>query len=316
MNNKRILVSNDDGINAPGLQALVAELVRQDFCTVCVCGPSGEQSGQSHAITLGKPLACFPIIVPGAQQSFAVVGSPADSVMLALNGPIFEDPAFDLVISGINRGDNCGLHVIYSGTVGAAREAACKGVPSLAVSLDNVRGKSIEEYAAASIYTVALVKAVLGLLEGTEAAWLKEMIGCVINVNVPAGPLHAIKGLHLTHQGAACVFPAFREVFQEVPHDEGAVTSSVISMPGMRTFRNAAGDMRWDDSPGSDTWAVHEGWASVTPLGLRSDIALHQGKEKEVGAYDVNGAFPELLSAMVKAAAKTLGVTAQGCSRL
>lgn len=72
MDKKRILISNDDGINAPGLQALVAELVKEDFCTVCVCGPSGEQSGQSHAITLGKPLACFPINVPGAQQSFAV----------------------------------------------------------------------------------------------------------------------------------------------------------------------------------------------------------------------------------------------------
>ena len=72
MEKKRLLISNDDGINAPGLQALVAELVRQNFCTVCVCGPSGEQSGQSHAITLGRPLACFPINVPGAQQSFAV----------------------------------------------------------------------------------------------------------------------------------------------------------------------------------------------------------------------------------------------------
>lgn len=129
---------------------------------------------------------------------------------------------------------------------------------------------------------MVLMQAVLGLLEGTEAAWLKEMVGCVINVNVPAGPLHGIKGLHLAHQvgsttmhssswlltehrrpslvperlfrigmetvcmqGAACVFPAFKEVFQEVPQDEGAMTSSVISMPGMRTFRNAAGGMRW-----------------------------------------------------------------------
>lgn len=74
---KRVLISNDDGINAPGLQGLVAELVKENFCTICVCGPSGEQSGQSHAITLGRPLACFPTSVPGAQQSFAVSASVA-----------------------------------------------------------------------------------------------------------------------------------------------------------------------------------------------------------------------------------------------
>eukprot|EP00879_Flechtneria_rotunda_P029967 GHRR01032442.1.p1 GENE.GHRR01032442.1~~GHRR01032442.1.p1 ORF type:complete len:202 (+),score=39.37 GHRR01032442.1:884-1489(+) len=122
----RVLVSNDDGINAPGLRALVTALHEANFCDVHVCAPSGERSAQSHAITLGRYLSCYPSDVSGAVQAFAVDGTPADSVMLALNSPVFQNPQFDLVASGINRGDNCGLHVTYSGTVGAAREAACK----------------------------------------------------------------------------------------------------------------------------------------------------------------------------------------------
>lgn len=148
----RVLVSNDDGINAPGLRHLVKALSR--VASVYVMAPSGERSASSHAITLGRYLSCFPADVPGTVEAFAVDGSPADSVMLALNSPVFkvcssgacrrarllctstsaaatpptarQDVTFDLVASGINRGDNAGLHVIYSGTVGAAREAACK----------------------------------------------------------------------------------------------------------------------------------------------------------------------------------------------
>lgn len=122
----RVLVSNDDGIHAPGLRALVAALVAADFCSVFVAAPSSERSASSHCITLTRYLSCAHEPIEGVEASFAVDGTPADSVMLALNSDLFtpRQRDFDLVVSGINRGDNCGLHVIYSGTVAAAREAA------------------------------------------------------------------------------------------------------------------------------------------------------------------------------------------------
>ncbi len=85
-----VLVSNDDGIQAPGLQALVAALVNADFCSIYVCAPSGERSAQSHAITLGRYLACTETSIAGVQHAVAVDGTPADSVMLALQSPVME----------------------------------------------------------------------------------------------------------------------------------------------------------------------------------------------------------------------------------
>lgn len=86
----RILISNDDGINAPGLRALVAALHAGDFCDIAVCGPAGERSAQSHAITLRSPMLTFPIEVEGTDEAYAVEGTPADSVMLALHGPVLK----------------------------------------------------------------------------------------------------------------------------------------------------------------------------------------------------------------------------------
>lgn len=86
----RILVSNDDGINAPGIRALIAALVEQNFADVLVCAPSGERSAQSHAITLGRYMSCAPAEVPGAIEAYAVDGTPADSVMLAMHSPLLK----------------------------------------------------------------------------------------------------------------------------------------------------------------------------------------------------------------------------------
>ncbi|KAK9819796.1 hypothetical protein WJX72_002469 [[Myrmecia] bisecta] len=210
-----VLVSNDDGVNAPGLRALVSALHEADCFDIVVLGPDRERSAQSHAISMGKPLTCTPINVEGVLEAFAVDGTPADSVMLALNSDVFKDKQIDLVVSGLNRGDNCGLHVIYSGTVGAAREATCKRVMAVAVSLDNHQARAVGDYQAAAVYTVAVLKAILGLLPGSTDI-RQQLVGCTVNVNVPGGSHASIKGLHLTHQGTACVFPAFAEVYQQV----------------------------------------------------------------------------------------------------
>ncbi|KIZ07400.1 5'-nucleotidase [Monoraphidium neglectum] len=262
----RVLVSNDDGIDAPGLRALVLALSKE--ADVFVCAPSEERSAQSHAVSLRRFLACHPHSgVEGAKAAFSVDGTPADSVMLAIHGPVFEGGDFDLVVSGINRGDNCGLHVIYSGTVGAAREAACKGVPAIALSLDNFNARRVDDYAPSAAISAAL--ALLSILSESPSALGDMSEGVVLNVNFPAGDVSEMKGIKLTHQGTGCFFPNFKEVQEgqgsHMPQIEERTEDT-------RMFRNFAGGYRKDGTDGSDMDAVAGGWASVTPLGLRSDL--------------------------------------------
>ncbi|KAF6260789.1 survival protein sure-like phosphatase/nucleotidase [Scenedesmus sp. NREL 46B-D3] len=306
-NNKRprVLVSNDDGINAPGLRELVALLARSDCCEVYVCAPSGERSAQSHAITLGRYLQCYPSEVPGAAVAFAVDGTPADAVMLALNSPVFEGVRFDLVASGINRGDNCGLHVIYSGTVGAAREAACKGVPAIALSLADHQAKQQEHYTTAASLAAALVQAMLqGLASGCAHHRRAFEAGCVVNVNFPAEAAGPTAGLALTHQGTGCVFPKFLEVTEPSgPH----LAEFDEHTPALRMFRNYAGAMRADDNEGSDNWAVGSGWVSVTPLLLRQDVPLRLDVK-----CPVSSSAREAVAAIVGAAAQSAQLAVTG----
>ncbi|KAL4430827.1 hypothetical protein ABPG75_006083 [Micractinium tetrahymenae] len=277
MNKPRVLLSNDDGITAPGLRALAAALNADGFCTFAVSAPSGERSAQSHCITVGKHLHTWELPVEGAEEAYAVEGTPADSVMIALYGPLLRNPGFNLVVSGINRGDNCGLHVIYSGTVGAAREAACKDVPAIAVSLDNYLARTEEQYAAAATYCVALMKAVLGVLPPPRSwAWpaggaslAASLAGQVINVNVPQGAVGDVRGYYLAHQGQHCHFPNWTEL-----EADGHVKEGHAGGVTLRAFRNAAGSLRGDATEGSDSWAVSQGYVAVTPVGLRSDLPL------------------------------------------
>src|SRR5271163_689462 len=122
-----ILLTNDDGYQAPGLRA-VAEILK-DFATVSIVAPSVEQSGAAQSLTLRQPIVCNEI----SDRRWAVDGTPADCVIVALHKLLPEKP--DLVISGINAGANLGENIYYSGTVGAARESALHHIPSLAMSL-------------------------------------------------------------------------------------------------------------------------------------------------------------------------------------
>jgi 5'-nucleotidase len=347
----RVLVSNDDGIDAPGLRALVRALADDgnDAAQIFVCAPDGERSAQSHAITLNREMAAFPRAVEGATAAYAVQGTPADAVMLALNSALFDEdddkgdddataaaaaaaalPAhypgeanadaigplstsaasapggrFDLVVSGINRGDNCGLHVIYSGTVGAAREGACKGVAALALSLDDHGARADDSYASAARAAAAVVRAVLSVLrdgevggdnggeparwrggEGAtaatgaattsaaEAAWALRQ-GLVLNVNFPRAMSRSVEGdgggLALCHQGTGCIYPAYREV---EGRQNGGGGGNDSDNKQQRVFRAFAGGARHDDSDWCDTWAVRLGWTSLTPLSLRQDLRL------------------------------------------
>ena len=122
-----ILLTNDDGIHAAGLKALAAGL--EGFATINIVAPSREQSGAAQSLTLRQPIICHSV----GERQWAVDGTPADAVIVALHRLLSEPP--DLVISGINFGANLGENVYYSGTVGAAREAALHHIPAFAMSL-------------------------------------------------------------------------------------------------------------------------------------------------------------------------------------
>jgi 5'-nucleotidase len=162
-----ILVTNDDGIHAPGLRALAEAL--EGLGRVTIVAPSAERSAAAQSLTLRQPIYCDEI----AEREYAVEGTPADAMILAFHTLLKEKP--DLVISGINRGGNLGENVYYSGTVGAAMEAAINRVPAIAVSVA-YRGKEKFDFAAAACFTRSLVPLILK--EGLP-------VGVILNVNVP-----------------------------------------------------------------------------------------------------------------------------------
>jgi 5'-nucleotidase len=173
----RLLLTNDDGISAPGILRL-ADMAIADGHEVYVYAPDRECSATSHAITVFEPLRARPYPI-GNSRAFAINGKPADCVRLGLlslvNQPV------DLVISGINRGFNTGTNCVYSGTVGAAVEAAMLGCPALASST----GHKVSDYSAAARYTLKI------------ALWTAENPppnGVIYNLNVPNLPYDEIKG--------------------------------------------------------------------------------------------------------------------------
>jgi len=161
-----ILITNDDGIQAPGLRALVEPL--RELATLTIVAPASERSAAAQSLTLRRPVYWQEI----AEREYAVEGTPADAVILALHKLLPDKP--DLVISGINRGGNIGENVYYSGTVGAAKEAAINGVPAVAISLSYRRPEC--DFAPAAQFMKSLASVIFR--EGLPA-------GVPLNVNVP-----------------------------------------------------------------------------------------------------------------------------------
>ena len=209
---QRVLVVNDDGIDAPGLRAVVVALAAR--FDVYVCAPAVEKSASSHAISIHAPISAEPRAVPGAARAFACGGgaTPADCAMLALDVLFADDAdarAFDVVVSGVNRGENCGRHVVYSGTVAAAREGAMRAdAVGVAVSLDSYARDACYDHAAATC--AHIVEAIL--LGEDDGATLRALRGKVLNVNVPAETETSSKNakgknafpLRATAVGASC----------------------------------------------------------------------------------------------------------------
>lgn len=180
-----ILVSNDDGIDAPGLYALVTEL--RQLGTVTVVAPDKQRSAVGHAITMNYPLRVNKYFRGDEFFGYAVEGYPADCVKIAVRSLLQTKP--DILISGINHGSNTAINIIYSGTVSAATEGTVLGIPSIAVSLTTYEKA---DFRFAARFSRNLAKFVLekGLPEAT-----------LLNVNVPAVPEKEVRGIAITRQG-------------------------------------------------------------------------------------------------------------------
>ena len=235
----RILISNDDGIQAPGIHALHNAV--KDLGEIHVVAPNGERSAISHGITLTKPLHARPWPPDGPLFGTAVSGTPADCVKLAVS--LLLDPKPDLILSGINLGPNAGISVLYSGTVSAAAEGPIMGIPAIALSLDTFSAPNWDTAARVSRYLVEQV--VQGRLQiAPDIFW---------NVNIPNLPYEQLAGIRITRMGSS----RFVEKY-ECRHD-----------PWGHPYYWMSGELyEKGDMQGTDLEALREGYVSLSPIGL------------------------------------------------
>jgi 5'-nucleotidase len=229
----RILISNDDGVSAPGLAALHAALA--DYSECVVIAPDQDKSGASSSLTLDRPLHPQTL----ANGFISVNGTPTDCVHLGLNGFLERRP--DMVVSGINLGANLGDDVLYSGTVAAALEGRFLERPSFAFSLSS---RQVDNLATAAHFARLLVEAheLLDLPPRT-----------VLNVNIPNLPLEHVRGIQLTRLGHRA---------------RAAAPIKVVDPRGRAGYWIAAAGDAEDGGPGTDFHAVMQGYVSITPLQL------------------------------------------------
>jgi 5'-nucleotidase len=232
----RILVTNDDGVRAPGILALAQAL--QPLGEITIAAPADNQSGKAHSIVTSDPIFVDAVTLPGGLRGFSIVATPASCVKVAVHALMTHRP--DLVVSGINRGYNLGLVTYVSGTVGAAREAALMGIPAVASSL----AAEETDYAAAAGIVRQVVEKVRDRGLGP---------GMLLSVNVPAGSASTIKGIQMTRQSELSGEERFEE--QKSPSGRRMFWS---------IWKEPTGDRE-----GTDVWATEHGYAAVTPLRAR-----------------------------------------------
>jgi 5'-nucleotidase len=232
----KILLSNDDGINAPGLNALYEELVR--IAEVIVVAPDSERSAVGHAITLSDPLRVSEFYKNGNFFGYAVNGTPADCVKIAY-WAILNEQKPDLVVSGINLGSNAGVNIIYSGTVSAATEGAMLNIPSFAISLATFTNPDFKPAA-----RFARKFAPLLLSKGLPH-------GISLNINVPPIPQEKIAGIQVTRQSMSL----YREEFDKRTDPHG------------RTYYWLTGaKLKIEDDSNVDDRAIMNNKISITPI--------------------------------------------------
>jgi 5'-nucleotidase len=227
----KILISNDDGVHAPGLTHLANAL--SNIADITVVAPDRNRSGVSNSLSLEHPLR----VITTSNGFFSVNGTPTDCVHLAVTGLLKEMP--DMVISGINEGSNLSDDVIYSGTVAAATEGRFLGLPSVAISL---AGPRCEHYDTAA----QVAKLIVERLRETPLT-----TDTILNVNVPDIPLSELRGIQVTRLGT-------RHIAEP--------TIKALDPRGRKIYWVGQPGPEQDAGPGTDFYAVNSGYVSVTPL--------------------------------------------------
>ncbi len=242
-----ILITNDDGITAPGIKNLV-EAVR-DLGKVVVVAPDKPQSGMGHAITIGVPLRLNKVNMFDGIESYQCTGTPVDCVKLAVDKVLHSKP--DICISGINHGANHSINVIYSGTMSAAVEAAIESIPSIGFSLLDY---SLEaDFTAARKYARMIVEQLLQSVPDKH---------CVLNVNFPIATVDEIKGIKMCRQAYAKYEEDFLE--RDDPH-------------GRKYYWLTGEFVNFDEGTDTDVWALANNYVSVVPV--QFDLTHYKQKE-------------------------------------
>lgn len=231
-----ILVTNDDGIAAPGIRALVE--VASSIGEVIVVAPDSPQSGMGHAITISDPIRLRKVQVFSGIESYECSGTPVDCVKLAKN-VVLKGRTIDLCVSGINHGSNASINIIYSGTLSAAMEASLEHIPSIGFSLLDYNFDA--DFEPSKPYVAELIRYVLK--NGMED-------GSLLNVNIPTLPAADIQGMRVCRQADA----RWVEEFQEAKDPRG---QHYYWLTGR--FVNE------DQKEDTDIWALENGYISVVP---------------------------------------------------
>jgi 5'-nucleotidase len=242
-NRPLILITNDDGITAPGIAALV-EAMRQ-LGEVVVVAPDSPQSGMGHAVTIAQPLRLDPVKIFKGISCWQTSGTPADCVKLAVDKVLKRRP--DLVVSGINHGSNSSINVIYSGTMSAAVEAAIEGIPAIGFSLSNYSHQADMSAARKIAQDIASKVLQARLPEGT-----------LLNVNIPDVPFKELKGYRICRQARAKWDENFDERID--PH-------------GRKYYWMIGNFVNYDSGEDTDEWALGNGYVSVVPV--QFDLTAH-----------------------------------------
>lgn len=231
----QILLTNDDGIYAPGLAAL--ERALQPLGDVSLCAPATEQSGVGHSITFLTPLTAKEVFDGSRRRGWAVEGSPADCVKLGVSEFCPRRP--DLVVSGINGGLNAGINVLYSGTVAAAIEGAFYGITSIAVSLEYDEHAQFDKAAALA---VKLIRQILSH---------KSSAPELFNLNIPTAALEQYRGLQVVPMGVSRYGETYEKRFDPKGRPYFWASNEIAAPPGPEV---------------SDVTALAQGYVTLTPL--------------------------------------------------
>ncbi|KAA3623886.1 MAG: 5'/3'-nucleotidase SurE [Flavobacterium sp.] len=258
MKHKRplILVTNDDGITAPGIRTLIEEM--NTLGDVCVVAPDSPQSGMGHAITVNDTLFVDKVVVDkdAPQVEYSCSGTPADCVKLAVNEILKRKP--DLCVSGINHGSNSSINVIYSGTMSAAVEAGTQGIPSIGFSLLDYSLEANFDPVRKYVKQIAIQ----ALENGTPE-------GVVLNVNFPKLPENKLKGIKVCRQANAHWVENFDKRVNPLGRDYYWLTGEFVNE---------------DQGEDTDEWALDNGYVSVVPV--QFDLTAHHAI-KDINSWDL-----------------------------